>query len=79
MQRLEHMFRLDIDLSDLKRRSEELIQIWDTRIQQLEEDMPQLDVGGYMKQINREFEERSFLPLSHAWEEAADDLFDSQP
>ncbi len=79
MQRLNHMFRLDLDLSDLERRSEDLIQVWETRIQQLADDMPQLDVRAYMEKVNQEFEEQSFLPLSHAWEEAANDLFDSQP
>lgn len=79
LQRLEHMFRLDLDLSGLKQRSEELVRVWDTRIRQLAEDMPQLEVRAYMEEINQEFEEQSFFPLSHAWEEAADDLFDSHP
>lgn len=67
--RLNHMFKLDMDLSDLEERSEELISVWDSRINQLEEDMPQLEVKAYMEKVNQDFAERSFVPLSDVWEE----------
>lgn len=75
MTRLDYMFELDMDLSDLRRRSEELISAWDAKIAQLEEKMPQL-VRAYMDRVNQEFTERSFDPLNRAWEEALGDLFE---
>lgn len=75
MRRFEYMFGLDLDLSDLEKRSEALISAWDTRIAQLEEKMPRV-VRAYMEQVNEDFTERSFDPLSHAWEEAVGDLFE---
>lgn len=75
MRRLSHMLHLDVDLSDLEAQGQQLILAWDARIQQLEEKMPELKVGSYMEEVNEEFEERGFEPLSQAWEDAVDDLF----
>ena len=69
MIRLKFMFKLDLDLSDLERRSEELISEWDSKIDQLEKEMPQLGVRAYMEKVNRDFTEVSFVPLSDVWEE----------
>ena len=79
MRRLAHMFDLDMDLSDLQTRSEELTASWDAKIDQLSE-MPQLDVQAYLKEVNEQFTERTFLPSRDIWEEALGDLFnDSDP
>ena len=69
MIRLDHMFDLRIDLSDLERRSDELIAEWDSKIDHLARAMPQLGVRAYMEQVNEDFTEVSFVPLSDVWEE----------
>ena len=76
MVRLNHMFKLDLDLSDLERRSEELISEWDSKIEQLAEAMPHLGIRSYMERINRDFTERPFVPLSDIWEEELGNLFE---
>ena len=76
MIRLDHMFDLDIDLSDLERQSDQLVSEWDVKIEQLARTMPQLDVRDYMEKVNSEFSEMSFEPLSDIWEEALGHLFD---
>jgi predicted ATP-grasp superfamily ATP-dependent carboligase len=76
MKRLDHMFNLDMNLSDLERRSEELISKWDGNIEKLAEAIPQLGVKEYMAEVNSEFSEKSFEPLSDLWEEALGRLFD---
>jgi proteasome assembly chaperone (PAC2) family protein len=76
MTRLDYMFDLDIDLSDLERRSEELISAWDEKIEQMAVAMPQLGVRAYLEKVNEEFSEMSFFPLSDIWEEGLDHLFD---
>jgi proteasome assembly chaperone (PAC2) family protein len=75
MRRLDYMFGLDLDLSDLEKRSEELIAAWDSRIAQLERKMPDV-VGPYLESVNEEFSERPFDPLGQAWEDALGDIFD---
>jgi hypothetical protein len=69
------MFGLDLDLSDLEERSEELIAAWESRIAQLRRKMPGV-VGPYLEKVNDDFSERSFDPLGQAWEDALGDLFD---
>jgi proteasome assembly chaperone (PAC2) family protein len=75
MTRLEYMFDLDVDLSDLEKRSAELVWAWDSKIEQLTTAMPQLKIGEYLEEVNQEFSEHSFFPLSDVWEEGLDDLF----
>jgi proteasome assembly chaperone (PAC2) family protein len=69
LRRLDHMFKLGLDLKDLQGRSDELIPEWDARIDHLARAMPQLEVRDYMEKVNSEFEELSFEPLSDLWEE----------
>ncbi|MFW6082805.1 MAG: PAC2 family protein [Chloroflexota bacterium] len=75
MRRLDYMFGLDLDLSDLEDRSAELTAAWDSRIAQLERKMPDV-VRRYMERVEEDFSERSFDPLGQAWEDALDDIFD---
>jgi proteasome assembly chaperone (PAC2) family protein len=76
MRRLDHMFDLGIDLSDLKRKSEELSSTWDSKIDQLADTMPELEVKDYIENVNADFTEMSFVPLSNVWEEALRDIFE---
>ena len=76
MTRLEHMFDLEVDLSDLKRRSDRLVSEWHAKIEQVAMTMPQLGIMDLMAEVNEEFTEMSFEPLSDVWEEALGDLFD---
>jgi proteasome assembly chaperone (PAC2) family protein len=75
MRRLDYMFDLGFDLSELEARSAELVAAWDSRIAQLEKKLPGV-VKPYMAEVNEEFEERSFDPLSQAWEDALGDIFE---
>lgn len=74
MRRLDYMFDLDLDLSELESRSAKLIAAWDSRIAQLENKLPGV-VKPYMEEVNEEFEERTFDPLGQAWEDALGDIF----
>jgi hypothetical protein len=76
MRRLNHMFGLKMDLSDLERRSDELGAAMEVKIDELAQEMPQLDVRAYMEQLTTDFTERPFMPLGDVWERALDDLFD---
>jgi len=75
MIRLNRMFELGLDLSDLQSRSEGLIATWDAKIEHLAQTMPQLGVGDYMNKVNTDFTEESPDNLGDVWEEALRDLF----
>ncbi|MGD2144315.1 MAG: PAC2 family protein [Anaerolineae bacterium] len=75
MRRLDYMFDLDLDLSDLDRRSTELIRAWDSRIAELKKKMPGV-VGPYLEEVYDGFTEQSFDPLGRAWEDALGDIFE---
>jgi len=75
MRRLDYMFGLDLDLSDLEERSAELVAAWESRIAHLKKKMPQV-VEDYMKEVNEDFSEQTFDPLGQAWEDALGDIFD---
>ncbi len=76
MVRLDHMFGLTLDLSDLEAKSQELISDWHDKIEQVGRAMPQLEVGAYMEEVYRDFNEMSFVPLSDVWEDELRDLLD---
>ncbi len=73
--RLNHMFNLGIDLSDLERRSDELISSMDHKIDELDRAMPQLKVREYVESLSRDFDEMPFMPLGEVWERELGNLF----
>jgi proteasome assembly chaperone (PAC2) family protein len=74
MMRLNGMFDLDMDLTDLATRSDDLIVAWRSKIDQLEEALPQLGVREYIEQIDADFEDDSLDLSSSVWEEALRDI-----
>ncbi len=76
MRRFNHMFGLGVDLSDLDRQSEELINSIDSKIDELERTLPQINVRGYLEKITANFTERPFMPLDDVWEQVLGDIFD---
>ncbi|MBM4466982.1 MAG: hypothetical protein FJ014_15750 [Chloroflexi bacterium] len=74
--RLNHMFDLEIDLSDLRRRSDELTSSMDYKIDELKRAMPQLKIREYVEGLSRDFVEMPFMPLGEVWERELGDLFE---
>jgi len=74
--RLNHMFDLGIDLSDLERQSDELISSMDYKIDELDRAMPQLEVREHVERLTKDFVEMPFMPLSEVWERELGDLFE---
>ena len=78
MQRLTHMFRLDLDLSDLDRQSDALVASMHEKLEELAIKMPQLNVHEYLASLTDEYKENSFEPLDELWERELGDLFDDE-
>jgi predicted ATP-grasp superfamily ATP-dependent carboligase len=76
MRRINYMFDLGADLSDLGKESDELISSMDSQIEELDGKMPRLRVKEYMEKVERDFTEMSFMPLDDVWERELGDLFE---
>jgi proteasome assembly chaperone (PAC2) family protein len=78
MRRFNHMFELDIDLSELEQQSEGMVHSIEDKIEELEKEIPQLKVKKYLEKINQEFTEMTFMPLDDVWERELGNLFDDE-
>ena len=76
MRRLNHMFDLRISLSDLAKRSDELISSMDYKIDELDRAMPQLEVRKHIETVAEDFVEMPFVPLGEVWERELGRLFE---
>ena len=76
MRRINHMFEIGLDLSELARLSEDLEMSIDAKIAELDRELPELNVRAFMSEITDRFEETAFAPLDDIWEEELGDLFD---
>ncbi len=75
MRRINHMFSMGLDLSELERLTEDLDSSIEEKINELIQSMPDTNVRAYLDQVRQEFEERPFMPLDDLWEEELGDLF----
>jgi hypothetical protein len=75
MRRINHMLRLNVDLADLERQGNALTKAWKAKVDQLAQ-VPHLNVKQYLEEIEADFTERTFEPLSHVWEDALDQILD---
>ncbi len=75
MRRLNYMFELDLSLSDLRSRSDELTSSMRDKLDELATAEPQLKVQDTMREISAEFNETPFLPMDDVWERELRDLF----
>jgi proteasome assembly chaperone (PAC2) family protein len=78
MRRLNHMFGMETDLSDLERKTQELNASMDAQIDDLEQKAPRLKIREYLEELATEFQERPFMPLGDVWERELRDLFDEE-
>lgn len=69
MRRINYMLKLDFDLSDLEQKSSELLDLLNTRIDEIEKSAPQVNVREYFQRISQEFTETPFAPLDEIWED----------
>lgn len=75
MRRINFMFDLGCDLSELAQQSDELVSSMEAKLDELKRKMPQLRLDEYLAELAREFEEMPFMPLDDLWERELGDLF----
>jgi proteasome assembly chaperone (PAC2) family protein len=75
MSRLNHMFDLELDLSDLEMKSRQLVAIVRTQIEEMDKRTPRLKIRERIAKMTQGFVETSFPPLSEMWERELQHLF----
>lgn len=75
MRRVNYLLKLDIDLSDLEKKSKRLVRLVDAKVEELDKVAPQLGLRDYLFRLSEEFTETSFDPLDDVWEEEFRRLF----
>ena len=75
MRRIIHMLQLDFDLADLEGKSQHLIDLMDTEIDEIQKSM-NVGVQGYLAKLSEDFDEKTFTPQDIFWEEKLKGLFD---
>ncbi len=69
MRRLNYMMNLGFDLLDLEEKSQHLVNLVQTKVDELENSAPQLGVREYLRKLSEEFQEITFNPLDPFWDE----------
>jgi proteasome assembly chaperone (PAC2) family protein len=75
MRRVNYFLKLEIDLSDLEKKSKRLVRLVDAKVEELDKVAPQLGLRDYLFRLSEEFTETSFDPLDDVWEEEFRRLF----
>ena len=76
MRRFNHLFDLDLDLTNLEGKSRQLVSIIDAQIDEIDEKLPELKVRDQIATLTADFEEMPFMPLSDVWGRELRDLFE---
>jgi len=76
IRRLNHMIKINFDVSDLEEKNKKLISTIENRIEELESKAPQSGIRDYINRIADEFTEVSFNPLGDVWESELKRLLD---
>lgn len=69
MRRIKHMLKLDFDLADLETKSARLVDVMNTKLDELARAVPEASLHDYMARLAEAFTETPFDPLSDVWEE----------
>lgn len=78
MRRVNFMLKTGFDLADLERKSERLIQVVNSKVDELDSVAPQLGVREYLERLSESFTEMIFDPLDDVWEQELRRLLDDE-
>lgn len=63
------MLKIDIDLSDLEKKSDRMVDRVAAKLEELDKNNPELGVAEFVKRLSDDFEEPEFTPLEDVWQE----------
>lgn len=76
MRRINYMIKLGQDLTHLEQKSKRLLDLVESKVEELDNSAPQLGVREYIQRLSDEYHEPNFSPLDDVWEENLRRLFD---
>ena len=76
LKRVNHMFNLTLDLTELESESERLFTSIEAEIDRLESETPELRIRDYIDSLSEDFTEKRFVPLGDMWTRGLRDLLD---
>ncbi len=76
MKRIDHMLKLEMDLTGLQRKGKRLVRLMDAKVEELDSASPQLGIREYMARLAENFTEMPFDPLEEVWEDELRRLMD---
>lgn len=76
MRRIDYMFKLHLDFSDLEIKSQHLVKMMDAKVEEIERDAPQLGLRAKLNELSANFKETPFIPLDDIWEKELKHLLD---
>ena len=76
MRRVDFMLKLHLDMTDLEKRSKHLVDMMDAKVDEIENEAPQLGLREKLKEIAADFKETPFIPLDDVWEDQLRHLLD---
>lgn len=76
LRRIDYMFKLKLDLSDLEKKSRRMVEAMDARIEEIEQAAPQLELRQRIQDVNAKYKELIFAPLNDALEDELRHLLD---
>ena len=76
MHRLNAMFGIWLDLSDLERRGAELTEEMRAKLEKLDRKMPALKVKAHLARLYENFQDTTFMPLDDMWADELGDILD---
>jgi proteasome assembly chaperone (PAC2) family protein len=74
MRRVDYMFGLRLNLSDLERQADKLVRSMDAKVEEIVKKHPSADVKEYLAKLAEDFTEMSFMPLDEVWERELGDI-----
>ncbi len=69
MRRVNYLFGLGLDLADLETKSARLIEVVETKINELDQSAPEAGVRAYIERLSENFDETPFNPIDEVWGE----------
>ena len=76
MRRVNYVTKMGFDLDDLEKKTERLINVLDSKIEELDSVAPQIGIHDYLRRLEEDFTERIFDPLDEVWEDELRRLLD---
>jgi proteasome assembly chaperone (PAC2) family protein len=74
MRRLNYMFGMWIDLSDLENKGDQLTEEFAAKIRDMDRKMPQLKMKDHLANITQDYTEMPFMRLDSMWESELGDI-----